>query len=393
MPKVPLHSKLAHLSESQINNLITRYYAGETIADLLNEFRIDCHPSHLYKLFPPIIHSSAICPHCGTTMMSRRVPRSSYIGAPAEQMFCSNCRHRGSRRCKCDACRNHQTKLIDQSSQKYSTIDTVVNNRLAVEALRPADLTIEQAVSLLSLNRCLAFTDLGNKKALAALDKASVPFAPIGAYGGVLLETLKKTNILNVLSSPSIDGFSVLNGNAHAELPCLIAWNVPSSIRDNLILEIEQCAFKNLWPDLWFDQVADLVRALAYAECKEFYDYCAKQRGLPASGPRGTAVMLNNLLQDYSVSQCYRIIYSGAQSAADFLVRTSCASQHAANYMIGACQRWIERAKAENWTVSPFHRDYQLPRSMVSYVLYDLFLKIGEDGFNVPIANIVVKKK
>jgi hypothetical protein len=40
MPKVPIHSKLAYLSEDQINALITRYYTGERIADLLAEYAV-----------------------------------------------------------------------------------------------------------------------------------------------------------------------------------------------------------------------------------------------------------------------------------------------------------------------------------------------------------------
>lgn len=50
--------------------------------------------------------------------------------------------------------------------------------------------------------------------------------------------------------------------------------------------------------------------------------------------------------------------------------------------MIGECQRWADRARAENWEVKPFKRNFNLPRSSISHVFFDVFLKIGEDGFD-----------
>lgn len=84
----------------------------------------------------------------------------------------------------------------------------------------------------------------------------------------------------------------------------------------------------------------------------------------------------------YSVAQCYRIIWAGAQQATDFLVRKRCNTKHAANFMIGECQRWADRARAEMWEVKPFKRNFNLPRSSISHVFFDVFLKIGEAGFN-----------
>jgi hypothetical protein len=72
----------------------------------------------------------------------------------------------------------------------------------------------------------------------------------------------------------------------------------------------------------------------------------------------------------------------GARDASDFIIRTKTNRAHAANYMIGACQRWADRARAEGWLIEVFKRNYKLPRSMISYVLFDVILKIGERGFN-----------
>jgi hypothetical protein len=253
-------------------------------------------------------------------------------------------------------------------------------------------LTLEQAVALLSLLRCPGIADADVIPVPAALSMSTVPFAPKGNYGHTLIHKLGQAKLLSVLSSGVPDNFSVFGNEVRIETPFPIFWSISSITRTNLIQSIEQRVAQRKWPRHWSGQLPDLARVLAFAEIKEFYDYCAKQRGLPASAQRSTSVMLNSLLQDYSVAQCYRIIYAGAKAAADFLVRTSCAPQHAANYMIGACQRWVDRARDENWVVTSFHRNHELPRSMISYVLYNDFLKVGDDGFNVPLGQITLSE-
>jgi hypothetical protein len=58
--------------------------------------------------------------------------------------------------------------------------------------------------------------------------------------------------------------------------------------------------------------------------------------------------------------------------------------QQAANSVVGNIQRAADRAQAEGWNVKPYGRDRRCPQSMVSIVLFDAVLKIGERGFNEP---------
>ena len=54
--------------------------------------------------------------------------------------------------------------------------------------------------------------------------------------------------------------------------------------------------------------------------------------------------------------------------------------------MVGACQRYADNARTKGYTLIPFKRNFNLPRSMISYVLFDVILKIGERGFTEPIS-------
>jgi hypothetical protein len=158
--------------------------------------------------------------------------------------------------------------------------------------------------------------------------------------------------------------------------------------RKKLIESIEAAGLTGIWPAQWQDQITPLWLKIALAESRQFYDFQAGQRGLHAQGDVAVTEMLNNLLRDFSVGQVYWAIWRGAQQTADFLVRKGPYKAHAANYMIGACQRSADHARVHGWDVPPFRRNFDLPRSMISYVMFDVLLKIGERGFSDPIGNI-----
>jgi hypothetical protein len=82
------------------------------------------------------------------------------------------------------------------------------------------------------------------------------------------------------------------------------------------------------------------------------------------------------------VAQICNFIWRAAKDAAAFYVREAVSKQHAANTVIGAIQRYGERAKAEGWDIKPYRRNFDCPQSMVSEVLFNAVLRIGDDGFN-----------
>ena len=160
-----------------------------------------------------------------------------------------------------------------------------------------------------------------------------------------------------------------------------VLWCGDIDKNQSLVEEIEFLALNGNWPSHWHTEAIEVWADIAHAECREFFDYCAERRGLFATGDSGITSMLKNILRDFSVAQCYRVIWNCARSTADFMVRERPNRSHAANYMIGACQRWADQARTENWNVFPFRRNFDLRRTMVSFVLFDVVLKIGECGF------------
>jgi len=244
-------------------------------------------------------------------------------------------------------------------------------------------------VSLLSLVRSCGYLDgVESELVLNPLGSCGVPFAPNGTCGELFFSRIRDAGLVAVSRYSPTEAFSFVSGNGVACNRGRLRWEIAARSPVELISRIEQCAMTGNWPGGWLEQVPEVVSALALAECKEYFEYAAEERGLPAPGEQSSLSMLRNLLEDFSVCQSYRIIDTGAKWAADFYVRKSCTRSHAANYMIGACQRWADRARAEGWVVGVYRRNFNLPRSMLSYVLHDLFLKTAEDGFNLPLKQV-----
>lgn len=96
---------------------------------------------------------------------------------------------------------------------------------------------------------------------------------------------------------------------------------------------------------------------------------------------RRRPLTFQSLLKDFSVAQVYNIVWSAARDAAAYCQRGGINKQQAANSMVGGCRTRGDKARVKGWQVKPYGRNHNRPRSELSHVLHDVFLKIGELGF------------
>ncbi len=73
MDKFLLDTKLAHLSDTDVESLINKYYKGEKFTTLILEFKIQCLPQTLCRLLLIILDADKKCPLCNSPMGSRVV--------------------------------------------------------------------------------------------------------------------------------------------------------------------------------------------------------------------------------------------------------------------------------------------------------------------------------
>lgn len=385
--------KLSHLSESQIQTLIASYYSNEKIHALLREYQIDCIPNQLHSLFPAEIMHDQRCRYCDVPMVRKRPSRTS-LRYRELISSCAQCgHHQGKRPCHCEQCvageRRNEQILREAKEEK---ILAFCQTSWPTDPHQPAakKLDLRTAVALLALARTCLFVDRESSDksppsylTIESLANATIPFAPQGDLGRSLLDELRMQGLIGISELSVADAFTFEHGELCGYYPSKVRWLLTVEDPELLLVELSLLADDTSeWPSHWLMAVKDLWLEIALEECREYFRHVAEERGLPEAGEKSTEAMLKYLLQDYSVAQCYRIIWGGAQRAADFLVRKQCSRKHAANYMIGECQRWADRARAEKWEVKHYKRNFNLPRSSLSYVFFDLFLKIGEVGFD-----------
>lgn len=245
----------------------------------------------------------------------------------------------------------------------------------------PADLTLAEAVALLSVVRCGGWRD---NETVGAVGYSGVPLAPAGELGMQILTSLIRAGVIAPDPDSPMEAFDARDDDLPA-FPYVTYWRILTLAPTALVRRIERVAETGDWPQAWRDELGDMQLTLALAECREFADYCLSERGLPEAPEVASEALFQNLLRDFSVAQCFRIIWAGAHATSDFLVRKRANRRHAANYFIGACQRWADRARTEAWTIKPGFRNNNYRRSQLSHVLYDVFLGIGENGFVEPL--------
>lgn len=114
-----IDNRLAHLSDEDIQELIRRYYCNENIRLLLNEYRIETHPSKLVTLFAPK-KTSKVCPYCHENFVLIYKSRSYFS---QNDDFCQLCNHREGR-CNCNNCKEAQEK---QQEKELKAMDETID--------------------------------------------------------------------------------------------------------------------------------------------------------------------------------------------------------------------------------------------------------------------------
>ena len=85
--------------------------------------------------------------------------------------------------------------------------------------------------------------------------------------------------------------------------------------------------------------------------------------------------------------------WSAARNAAAYYQRGGVSKPQASNSMVGRCRTHADKAKVDGWTIKPYGRNHDRPRSELSHVLHDVFLKIGEQGFTAKPDRDFIKTK
>lgn len=180
MNKYLLDAKLAHLSEPEVDFLVSRYYQGEKIAPLLAELKVQCRPQLFADILPFVIHADKKCPNCGAQMGVRMHSKSSYRQVQ-NMLECSHCEHSELPACRCIYCRKLEE---DKEGNKQLKLEAMIQECCDSLVCKPSkktaiELSFRTAVSLLALTRA---SDLSESGSYNHINSNAIPFAPKGEF-------------------------------------------------------------------------------------------------------------------------------------------------------------------------------------------------------------------
>lgn len=391
MREIEIHEKLRHLTMLQIESLMNKYYNGVKASDIIKEYNIDTTSSKLYSLFPPIICEDIICPVCNEPIYKERDSKSSYSWNK-KKPFCAICGHTDEIICKCNYCiaeREKVRKLNEERKvrilqEKREKIKKVYD--LNIVPVNYSELNFREKVFLGALLRTSLSEDM---EVILPLNDAERELAPTIGYIKEILSYLIGRGVVSVDSNSSIDAFLDSNEEKDIEFPN-VYYITMVKYRINIVgdEDIKNILSKIINPKSFSDadkeDALNIWKEIALEECIEYFEYQMKSVRFDFNIGEKTIAIFKDLLENFSVSQIYGIIYKSVANATKYYQESSVSKKQAANSVIGGCQRYAERAMINNWELAKYSRIKELPQSMISEFFFDRVIGVGSLGFNMP---------
>lgn len=391
MREIEIHEKLRHLTMLQIESLMNKYYNGVKASDIIKEYNIDTTSSKLYTLFPPIICEDIICPVCNEPMYKERDSKSSYSWNK-KKPFCAICGHTDEIICKCNYCiaeREKVRKLNEERKvrilqEKREKIKKVYD--LNIVPVNYSELNFREKVFLGALLRTSLSEDM---EVILPLNDAERELAPTIGYIKEILSYLIGRGIISVDSNSRIDAFLDSNEEKDIEFPN-VYYITMVKYRINIVgdEDIKNILSKIINPKSFSDEdkedALNIWKEIALEECIEYFEYQMESVRFDFNIGEKTIAIFKDLLENFSVSQIYGIIYKSVANATKYYQESSVSKKQAANSVIGGCQRYAERAMINNWELAKYSRIKELPQSMISEFFFDRVIGVGSLGFNMP---------
>ncbi|WP_156892385.1 hypothetical protein [Salaquimonas pukyongi] len=389
MTRIATHEKLSHLSQGKIDELLDRYYAGERIASLLEQFDIDVRPSALVGLFPPKVHDDLHCPYCdGQSMISKRSSRSGYS---RERPYCPSCNHQNIRDCRCKNCVSQRQQIrAAEEAKRRDVIQRFYGPKKTSDLSR--SLTFLDALSLLSLAR---HSLCENLVTVSPYSENQPKFAPTFEITNDLVRHLYGKGYLWISEESDVEAFTFNEAMDDIEgyYPTRVQWlflpGCSAHEKREFLHDTEELVRHGDWREDWYGEADTVYHIIGKYECLEYFDYLLRQRDFEIDkfGEK-THSTFEDILKRYSIAQTFNITWMAVRDTVDYLAKEGVPRYQGKNYFIGAVQRKADRATANKWDVKHSRRDFGCPQSVLSATYFNLFLEIGDKGLESPLPKL-----
>lgn len=378
---IKINEKLQHLDEESIEKLMEIYYSGQkTAKELIELYNIKTTPSNLFKLFPEEKVLGAKCKYCGSDMYVKRPSKTNYA-RNNNIPFCPLCGHEESYKCKCEnfiTNREIELRRKEKEKQEEITKKRILINKTydlsSIDNLMLNSLTFLDRLYLASICRSILSEDGITTIALNDSDETVAPHNKVYS----ILRHLYKNNIILVSPTSDIDAFEESENFPHTFYLDYVKFYINIKYDSDKMKTIKEILNPTVDLHKNIDIAYEMWKNIALDECLDYLMYQMNKVGFNFSIGDKTIAVINELLDSFSVSQIYSIIYRAVSNATRYYQEGGISKKQAANSVISRCQGFGERALVDGWELAKYKRIKELPQSSLSKVLFNKLYKIGD---------------
>lgn len=296
--------------------------------------------------------------------------------------YCPYCGHKENGFCHCNECT--KKRQIDAENREIERLRIFQEKRRLIEEsyninLYPpvniSDLTFRDRVYLGALLRTSLSEDM---KSILPLKDAERKLSPTSEYTKELLRRLHHNNIIRVSPNSSIDAFP--DSDAEIQFPNSYYIDRVTYIVNINFISDPQNELASLMNPIELsendkDEAFKIWKEIALEECLEYFNYQMNNVRFDFTVGKKTIATFKDMLDNFSVSQIYGIIYRSVANATKYYQESNISRKQAANSVIGGCQRYSEKALLEKWDLKKFNRSYDVPQSAISEFLKNRYTR------------------
>jgi hypothetical protein len=300
----------------------------------------------------------------------------------------------------CGECNKKRWEPVGENNKEKNVSDAQLRNKILRSFSKkpaicaPEDLRLLDAAFLFAYGRAGLEGGHHILLSLENLKRKGVRLTPLETITVTITSVLNRSKVLLIHPGNHINIFSdILSEKEWLVSPTRSNWIFPSSPQNpdtpgSLFKELEMRFARDDFPNSWKAQAYLAWKFLASLECLEYLIFIGNEYKLTIEPGGKTAAMFVKLLERYSVAQLYSFIWRATKETVEKCMRENTTIHHAINIIPSAIQRMVEKAEAEGWESVSYRRNFKLPQSLMSEVLYNEILKIGDRGFNEVPSNI-----
>lgn len=237
-------------------------------------------------------------------------------------------------------------------------------------------LILMDRVYLMSLGR-LGKDGLGGPSGPVA--KAYPPLSPTPFQDHLIVERLQAQRLIEVDPESDFDAFDWdEDDRPEAFDPLHVSWIIPTQPDEP---EAQLVSLQRMHEHEQASAL-HLCRSVLVQECFQYLEFALAEHRLAFRPGKGTRDLFERLVAELSVAQIYRLIWRSAKDTAAFAERQRLTPDHAGATVINHLSHTAGYLLSRELPIDPYRRDWRVPRSRLSEVLFDELFPVGaEEAF------------